>query len=151
MGKEYALPERLKITLAKSGVKQAELAEILEVSSSAISSLVSGRSSMSARQLFFASERLGVSADYLLGLSDGTLTPYEPNSKVKFEANESRVTYERLGAEEVGRLKAENEFLKEQLRTAQLLYENAQKTIRDKEYIIQMFERDHSADRKRHE
>lgn len=63
--------ERFNELLKISGKKQTEIANAVKVSKQCISDYKSGKSVPSIETLYLLCQFLDVSADYLLGLSDG--------------------------------------------------------------------------------
>jgi transcriptional regulator with XRE-family HTH domain len=62
--------QRLNTALAKAGKQQKELAQMLNVPPNTISYFCSGKRTPNTKQVITIARYLGISADYLLGLSD---------------------------------------------------------------------------------
>lgn len=87
---KYCLDERLKEFINEKGKRdaskksQSEVASSLGITRQAVASYLSGRTKPDAVVLYSLSEYLGVSADYLLGLSDSPSLEYDYQNAFRF-------------------------------------------------------------------
>lgn len=80
---DFVIGERLKAALILRKVKQKELASHLGVTDNTISYYCSGKRTPNVQQIAEISKYLGVSADYLLGLSNTPTTDADLSKAVQ--------------------------------------------------------------------
>lgn len=66
----YFKPDRLRLMREQRGLSQRELSRLISIGENQINKYENGGGEPSIRILYLIAEQLGVTADYLLGLSD---------------------------------------------------------------------------------